>query len=264
MFVITSMLIIICGTTCYKQHVPDGRNTEGGFRYRQQLRAAKDVRKALIRQACMYISACVITWIFPSLRFFTLFQSVDVLSIMSLIFWPLQGFFIALIFIYQKVYNIQKCCSSVTFFQALQLIFLAPDEVPELRLSGLSRVDLNIERREGNRLQSREEDSVVSKNVHANHSNPLSLPQHSSSLFNDDSGFDLQSDVMLSNKQSEIAMDPDFITSFGGNNVSVEETSHASQHTDTNVHVAETHIFPIQSDLLLSENSEPLHSCEHV
>lgn len=262
LFVITSMLIIIYNTNCKKKHM-HGRNNGGGFRYRQQLRAAKELQKVLTQQACMYISACVITWIFPMLRFFTLFENVDALSVLSLVFWPLQGFFNALIFIYQKVHNIQRCDSSVTFLQALRFVFLNPDELPEWRLSGLSRVDLNNEMREGNRLQqSVGEESTVGKNVHVNHSNPSSLSSHSSSVVYDTLELVITSDVTLNDKKSEMGMDRDFIFSYDENNASTEEKSYTSEYIHNNAHVTETIIFPIQSNVLLSGNSKSLHLYE--
>ena len=81
------------------------------------------MRPLLIRQACMYLAAFLLTWIFVVLDLRTHNHTIDLLLC---IFVPLQGFFNALIFITHIVSNIKRNNTSLSICQALNIIFLHP------------------------------------------------------------------------------------------------------------------------------------------
>ncbi len=72
--------------------------------------------KKIAIQACMYIAAFLLTWVFTILAF-CIRRSI-VVAVLKMIFQPLQGFFNALIFVYHKVDNIKEAYPEYYFFEA--------------------------------------------------------------------------------------------------------------------------------------------------
>lgn len=154
LFIIASMLIIMIGLL--HRHISQKRKNYNN-RIRRHGQHSNRISKVitdtesvirvdLTRQASLYIFSTIITWIFPIIRFF-LHTEQGSISILTLVFWPLQGFFNAAIFMYHKVYNIKKTDSSISTVKALYIILVSPQKVPELELEGLSVVDFHHEAR---------------------------------------------------------------------------------------------------------------------
>lgn len=101
--------------------------------------------------ALMYILAFFLTWIWTVIA--VLFGSLiennafawSIIDRSKLIFTPLQGFFNALIFFYQKLYFLRKRDTSLTWFQALKHLLVKPKDDREVIFSSLSKVDKEIE-----------------------------------------------------------------------------------------------------------------------
>ena len=157
--VITCMAIIIVGA-CRNNVNVETINNNNNSRYHhhrsnrnQHNRRTKPplftteiLNNLLVKQAILYMSAFLLTWIFPIIN--NAMQKHIVFSVLAFIFWPLQGFFNALIFIYNKVYNIKRHDESVTTCEALEYIFIKPGEMPEIYLSDVKRVEADFRRSE--------------------------------------------------------------------------------------------------------------------
>lgn len=84
--------------------------------------------KCIIKQACMYSAAFMITQFFvPSV---TAISDNTILQILTLILKPLQGFFNAIIFISHKVYTMRQVYDYMTVSEALVAIMVSPVKVP--------------------------------------------------------------------------------------------------------------------------------------
>ncbi len=105
--------------------------------------------RVLLLQACMYIAAFVLpyTWIlvlfiktggtstsgngndsYDPGRYFIIARSI---------FRPLQGFFNAIIFIYQKAYSLRRADRSLPFMGAIVQVIKSPQTVPGMLISGI-------------------------------------------------------------------------------------------------------------------------------
>ncbi len=172
LFIIASMIIIMIGLS--HRHISQKRK-----KYITRLRrhgrswisnvvtdTESVIRVALTRQASLYILSTIITWIFPIIRFFHQTEQGSI-SILTLVFWPLQGFFNASIFIYHKVYNIKKTDCSISTGKALYFVFVSPQKVPELELEGLSIVDFFHEARLKDKYKdnNKEEEQIENHNT---------------------------------------------------------------------------------------------------
>jgi hypothetical protein len=86
-------------------------------------------RKKIAIQACMYIAAFLLTWVFTVLAF--CFRSSNVIAALKMIFQPLQGFFNAIIFVYHKVDNVKQLFPNISFWEATWFVLAHPNGVPE-------------------------------------------------------------------------------------------------------------------------------------
>lgn len=114
-------------------HLPlDDRSTNSGQR---------SLKFVVAKQALMYLSAFLLSWGLIPLTFF--FPQNLTLQKISFVIFPLQGFFNAIIFFYHKVFNIkmQHGENEVSTKKALYYIFFKPDNVYEIELKGISKVE---------------------------------------------------------------------------------------------------------------------------
>ena len=86
-------------------------------------------RRIIAIQACMYILACFLAWVFTVASFFV--DETKTVATLKYIFTPLQGFFNLFIFIFQKLYT---CTNSqvggdLTLAETLQLIITSPNSL---------------------------------------------------------------------------------------------------------------------------------------
>eukprot|EP01083_Nonionella_stella_P284761 969434_1 len=127
----------------------------------------KHTRGAL-RLALMYIAAFLLTWIWPivSMLFVHFDMSESFWSVIDhckLIFNPLQGFFNALIFIYNKVHILRES-DDLAFSAALKLVIEQPQRVPEMLLSQIELIEID----EAARMQKekyRQRDIEIEKKI---------------------------------------------------------------------------------------------------
>jgi hypothetical protein len=106
-------------------------NSEGAIIFVQSNRV---VTRKLTKQALMYFGAAFLSWA-------SLFGTIFVndgrgVAIVYRIFFPLQGFFNALIFIYHKVDILKRCNSNaLSNWEALRMVFEKPSETPQIYIS---------------------------------------------------------------------------------------------------------------------------------
>jgi len=82
----------------------------------------------------MYIAAFFITWIFGFAEFVWEATGNDVtelLSALTMIFQPLQGFFNLIIFVYHKVQTLRRVNADLTVAEALEKVFLFPSQMED-------------------------------------------------------------------------------------------------------------------------------------
>lgn len=96
--------------------------------------------RVMINQALMYILAFFVTWILNGLSGMFNISNFE-LDAINCIFFPLQGFWNLMIFLYDKTYLMRQVDDSVTFSQACKKILLTPSVTPVFVLSNLSAVD---------------------------------------------------------------------------------------------------------------------------
>ena len=110
------------------------------------------LRKEVIIQASLYIGAFFLTWFWLAISYVkvpgrkTYIGDNEFAQVMKAIFQPLQGFYNLMIFIYHKIYNVQKA-SEADFLDALKIVFTSPKAVPEERVTNLTVVYEDIMRR---------------------------------------------------------------------------------------------------------------------
>ncbi len=110
--------------------------------------------KAILFQALLYIGAFVLTWVWLifgviSSRKGTQYEDVS-LAVLSAFFMPLQGFFNAMIFTYQKARTLRQVEGHLTRFEAWKQVISKPSSVPETLISRVEIVDDDVrERRQG-------------------------------------------------------------------------------------------------------------------
>ncbi len=106
-----------------------------------------DVTRVLLLQACMYIAAFALTWVWfvvmiiKNRRHENGFVPGRNFIIARSIFRPLQGFFNAIIFIYQKAYTLRRADRSLPFMSAIFLVIKSPKTVPGMLISGIALED---------------------------------------------------------------------------------------------------------------------------
>ena len=185
--VITCMIIIIIAA-CHNNVGVETINTTRNHRdhNRSNLFTRETLNILLVKQAILYMLAFLLTWFFPIITIVTQ-QNNDIFPVLQLIFGPLQGFFNALIYIYNKVYNIKRHDESITTCEALNLIFIHPRKMPEIYLSQLRKVQDH-----NDRAQTRRDEFVArtgNQNNDGDGSNepafPLSIRGEVSLIFDD-------------------------------------------------------------------------------
>mmetsp|Transcript_3521 Transcript_3521/g.5208 ORF Transcript_3521/g.5208 Transcript_3521/m.5208 type:complete len:113 (+) Transcript_3521:835-1173(+) len=87
-------------------------------------------------QASMYITAFLLCYTIPIINLILEFcqrdhSSNDSKAIVHLVLQPLQGFFNALVFIYQKTYDFKQA-TGADWPEAFLAVFKTPKEVPEI------------------------------------------------------------------------------------------------------------------------------------
>ena len=70
---------------------------------------AQEQSKVITQQALMYIAAFVVTWIFVIIPCFVSTENYPALSVLRMVFQPLQGFWNMWIFLMHKVYQLRRC-----------------------------------------------------------------------------------------------------------------------------------------------------------
>ena len=101
----------------------------------EALQYAQETSSIIGRQALMYIAAFLITWVFGIVHFVlrdTGNDNNELLSILRMIFQPLQGFFNLAIFTYHKVCMCLRSDEDLTVGEAFGIVFLHPDKMKEL------------------------------------------------------------------------------------------------------------------------------------
>jgi len=106
--------------------------------YFEALLYAQKASGIITRQALLYIAAFVITWIFGIFELLWLMEVIKLtdrcgrtLSILRVIFHPLQGLFNLMIFVYHKVHTLRtrNVDENLTVSEAFAEIFLCPSEM---------------------------------------------------------------------------------------------------------------------------------------
>jgi hypothetical protein len=95
---------------------------------------AQETSSIVGRQALMYIAAFFITWIFGFAEFVWEATGNDVtelLSALTMIFQPLQGFFNLIIFVHHKVQTLRRADDDLTVAEALEIVFLFPSRMED-------------------------------------------------------------------------------------------------------------------------------------
>jgi hypothetical protein len=98
------------------------------------LQYAQESSGIITRQALMYIAAFLITWVFGFVHFLLRASgdyNKEVLSVLTMIFQPLQGFFNLIIFAYHKVCMCLRSDEDLTVGEAFGMVFLYPDEMED-------------------------------------------------------------------------------------------------------------------------------------
>jgi len=98
------------------------------------LQYAQESSGIITRQALMYIAAFLITWVFGFVHFLLRASgdyNKEVLSVLTMIFQPLQGFFNLIIFAYHKVCMGLRLDEDLTVGEAFCIVFLYPDEMED-------------------------------------------------------------------------------------------------------------------------------------
>eukprot|EP00979_Chaetoceros_neogracilis_P002947 scaffold492_cov247-Chaetoceros_neogracile.AAC.20 len=101
----------------------------------EALKRAQETSSIIGRQALMYIAAFLITWIFGFAKFLweeTIGNdNTEFLSVLMIIFQPLQGFFNLIIFVYHKVQTLCRADDDLTVAEALENVFLFPSRMED-------------------------------------------------------------------------------------------------------------------------------------
>jgi hypothetical protein len=91
---------------------------------------AQETSSIVGRQALMYIAAFLLTWIFGFAEFAGN-DYTELLSVLKMIFQPLQGFFNLIIFVYHKVQTLRRADDDLTVAEALEIVFLFPSRMED-------------------------------------------------------------------------------------------------------------------------------------
>ena len=102
----------------------------------EEIRKARDSRRIVTKQATMYLAALTITWIFLFLEHglsgvHNNNTRYPLISLMRMVFQPLQGFFNMVIFFYHKIRTMRKSDEDITVAAAFLRLISSPKDVPE-------------------------------------------------------------------------------------------------------------------------------------
>eukprot|EP00979_Chaetoceros_neogracilis_P001921 scaffold349_cov267-Chaetoceros_neogracile.AAC.16 len=101
----------------------------------KELQYAQESSAIITRQALMYIAAFLITWVFGFVHSVLSFSgnkyNKEVLTVLRMIFQPLQGLFNLVIFAYHKVCVSLRSDEDLTVGEAFRIVFLYPDEMED-------------------------------------------------------------------------------------------------------------------------------------
>jgi hypothetical protein len=100
----------------------------------EALKRAQETSSIIGRQALMYIAAFLITWIFGFAKVLCVVtgnDNTELLSALTMIFQPLQGFFNLIIFVYHKVQTLRRADDDLTVAEALEIVFLFPSRMED-------------------------------------------------------------------------------------------------------------------------------------
>jgi hypothetical protein len=100
----------------------------------EALKRAQETSSIIGRQALMYIAAFLITWIFGFANFMweeTGNDNTELLSVLMIIFQPLQGLFNLIIFVYHKVQTLRHADYDLTVAEALEKLILFPSRMED-------------------------------------------------------------------------------------------------------------------------------------
>ncbi len=119
--------------------------------------------KAIMIQALMYIGAYLLTyaWSFifvakvPARISDELQPSSNTLGFLMIFFQPLQGFFNAMIFVYQKAHTLRRTNTGLSLLGACRKVILTPSSVPQQVISciEIATEDINTRRQENTRTR---------------------------------------------------------------------------------------------------------------
>ncbi len=132
--------------------------------------------RAVMTQALMYTTAFLLTyvWTFISAaKFLPRAESPSNAYIFFQIFFtPLQGFFNAMIFIYQKVYTLRRSNTDLSLFGAFKTTICTPNAVPQQVISSIEIATEDIEerRQENSRIHRGDTSVSLRERVMANRS----------------------------------------------------------------------------------------------
>eukprot|EP00979_Chaetoceros_neogracilis_P004236 scaffold746_cov293-Chaetoceros_neogracile.AAC.24 len=115
-----------------RKALKDKPSQEVDAKYEALIRA-QETSSIIGRQALMYIAAFFITWIFGFTKFVweATNDVTEVLSVLTVIFQPLQGFFNLVIFVYHKVQTLRRADDDLTVAEALEIVFLFPSRMED-------------------------------------------------------------------------------------------------------------------------------------
>ena len=153
-----------------KQRNPSMLSEESETPHPSSTNALHALTKEVIIQASLYIGAFLLTWVWLIISYVRLpgrnsyIGDNEVAQVMKAIFQPLQGFYNLMIFLYHKIYNLQKT-TQADFLEALKIIFTSPKEVPQERITNLTGVYADMMRR---KMMNREKSSLPYVENHDN------------------------------------------------------------------------------------------------
>jgi hypothetical protein len=116
-----------------RKTLKDNKSQEIDAEY-EALKRAQEMSSIIGRQALMYIAAFLITWIFGFANLLweeTGNDNTELLSVLTIIFQPLQGFFNLIIFVYHKVQTLCRADDDLPVAEALENVFLFPSRMED-------------------------------------------------------------------------------------------------------------------------------------
>eukprot|EP01083_Nonionella_stella_P217372 780487_1 len=95
-------------------------------------------KRVILRQAILYVGAFILTYVFFVIGTIIPGSTPDYIRILRSFFGPLQGFFTALIFLYQKVHTLRRSLpDDCSVLSALKTILRKPSSIPEVLISDI-------------------------------------------------------------------------------------------------------------------------------